>query len=597
MSPPMKNKQIEWLKKYHRRILMGIFLLAFVVRGIAFVQYSASPLVAFQNWNQSDMHFFAAWADSIVAGDVWTNQSMRPYHNWHEEIAQTAFDKHPQLTADIVGALPENSTESERNQYFWEVLLEGKRLYQDALYPYLIAGSFGLFGRNIAWVQIGQLLLGLLILYLIYGISRQLFDETTALIAVLIAALYPTLVVYELVLLRDILNTFLALLLVFILAKAVESQQSKHWLFWGILQGIALLNKAVFLLFLAWALLMLLVLYWRKWTVLAKNTGLVLVGVWIGLLPLMIRNWVVGVPPLSFASLGGLAYCFSNAVGYEIYSIGNIKTATLPLLQSQRNSLASIGATIATHDSLWSFVTLQVQKFLGIWTWYESPNNINFYYFREKLPLLQYLPINFAWIGALGLVGVALTARTHFFKKIHPLFGLVLMQVVLLTAFFIHARLRLPLVVALIPFAAYTIHYLFRNWRNWRGKYSMVLAVTLLLLVWMHRSLPDDRNLIRVEDYAVTWDGHYRPIVHQALLDKDISLAKTTVERFIAEAPDFVAQIKANQQAQTFFEEEIAWLYSGVYAIYGRLWGEMGRTDLQQQYLDKAKLLQAFGGE
>lgn len=584
-----------FLQQHHRKFLMGILFFAVMVKGIALFQYRASPLPAFQNWDQSDMNFFAAWADSIAAGDIWTDQSMRPYHRWHQKVAQVAFEKHPNLAKQIVGNLPADLSEIERNQALWDVLLNEKQFYQDPIYPYFLALNFKLFGRNILWIQIWQFLMGLCIVLLIYGISRQLFDSTTALLAALVAVTYPTFVVYELVLLRAITNTMIGLLLVYTLAKVLKEPRAIGFLLWGILQGIALMQKSVFLLFLGYTYLLLMVLYWQKWKHLAKYLGYISMGVFVGLLPLIIRNIVVGLAPFTLSSLGGNAFCFSNHLGYEIFTMGNAEIAALPLLQSKAQTFAAIFATLETYPNIGEFVLLLFKKFASIWYWYESPNNINFYYFQEHLPILQYFPSRFWWIAPLGIVGLFVAFIKNKSSRFHPIYGLLLVHITLMTVFFIHARLRLPLVAALIPFAAFMAMYVIRNLLNRNFQIGYLLGLVILIGIFANRPLPKNQTKIRVEDFVVAYDNYYRPIVHQALMDKKAIFAKNTLEQFLEERPEFIDKVEAGKRANSTFEKEIAWLYSSVYAIYGHLWKEMDRLDLQEKYLEKAKLLQEFG--
>jgi 4-amino-4-deoxy-L-arabinose transferase-like glycosyltransferase len=60
----------------------------------------------------------------------------------------------------------------------------GERIfYQDPLYPYFLAGLYGVFGPGSIWVLLAQGLLGAGAAALVYGLAAQLFERRTALVA------------------------------------------------------------------------------------------------------------------------------------------------------------------------------------------------------------------------------------------------------------------------------------------------------------------------------------------------------------------------------------------------------------------------------
>jgi hypothetical protein len=64
----------------------------FAARVYAYASVRDTPFLHLHVWTESDMHFYDRWARHIAAGDVLTDQRMRPYQSGHAAVARQAFE-------------------------------------------------------------------------------------------------------------------------------------------------------------------------------------------------------------------------------------------------------------------------------------------------------------------------------------------------------------------------------------------------------------------------------------------------------------------------------------------------------------------------
>ncbi|MFH1859535.1 MAG: glycosyltransferase family 39 protein [bacterium] len=115
--------------------------------------------------------------------------------------------------------------------------------YYNPLYPYFLAVIYWLTSNNIVMVYVFQLLLGLLTCMLVYLISRDMFNRTTAIIAAMLTCLSFDLILYTGILLSATLDTFLCLLSIFLLLKLKKSPTILATIACGIAFGLSVLSR------------------------------------------------------------------------------------------------------------------------------------------------------------------------------------------------------------------------------------------------------------------------------------------------------------------------------------------------------------------
>ena len=108
------------------------------------------------------------------------------------------------------------------------------------------------------------------------------------------------------------------------------------------------------------------------------------------------------------------------------------------------------------------------------------------------------LPPLAIWLLALPALGLALL---RFPRRVWPLAAFAALHAAVLLAFFVSSRLRLPLLFALVPFAAFAA---VEGWKSWvAGRHRPLLAAGLLGLVlatghWLFVASPSTREVLRL---------------------------------------------------------------------------------------------------
>lgn len=156
------------------------------------------------------------------------------------------------------------------------------------VYPLFLAGVYRLFGHHYAAVRVVQAILSTLAVAFIYGIAILVFDHRTAIIAALIAALYPPFISYSGLLLTELLSVFLLCALIFSLIKALDAKTLIWWVASGLLGGILILHREETLLVVLGSVMILL---WFRTQ--AKGIGLFIASAALILLPWVARNYAV----------------------------------------------------------------------------------------------------------------------------------------------------------------------------------------------------------------------------------------------------------------------------------------------------------------
>ncbi|MBU1881789.1 glycosyltransferase family 39 protein, partial [bacterium] len=137
--------------------------------------------------------------------------------------------------------------------HFWAKALatgqggDSSVFFMSPLYPYLLSVIYRIFAVDPHYVLMVQFLGGILLVYLIYSLARELFSEKIALTSALIAALYQPFIYYEGVLLSA--NLILLLNAAFLLILVRKQEMGWLNLFAGILMGLSALARPNILLF------------------------------------------------------------------------------------------------------------------------------------------------------------------------------------------------------------------------------------------------------------------------------------------------------------------------------------------------------------
>jgi 4-amino-4-deoxy-L-arabinose transferase-like glycosyltransferase len=209
------------------------------------------------------------------------------------------------------GPLPVHTVE----RYLYHPL--GSDTYHPPGYYYFLAGIYGLFGHSYLAVRIAQALLDTVTCLLIYLLAKEAFGPIAGLIAGLVAAAYPPLIFYTGVLLTETLTTFLltaAALCVLSLARFEHVRRQVLLLLAGLLLGLAIITRSVFLVTVPLVLLWLLTLAegWRGWSSSVRRTLSLLVPIVLVIIPITVRNWQIHGRFVLISTNGGVNFFLAH---------------------------------------------------------------------------------------------------------------------------------------------------------------------------------------------------------------------------------------------------------------------------------------------
>lgn len=530
----------RWLQKHRRLVLVTLILLTTIIRVVYFQQANSSPLPLLDRWQVSDMHFFRVWAHSLANEDWWQAKPLYPQPQWMTDRAISFLNNHPEQRKRLRETARKNGQTTPLDDkalatLLWQKWFGGTRYYQEPLYPYLLAMTFRLLGENVRWIFVLQMLVGILTVLMIHEITRRYFGHTAAILAGCFAALYAPQLFYEAVLLRVTLVTGAGFLLVYLCPPSQAEITWRRAFGSGFLVGLTLLLKTTFFI-LSIALLAgwLLQGRGRRRTLLPKILAAIL-GVMIAIAPVVIRNAKVGAPLLSWSSVSSLAFISGNTADATV-GLGNMfsKKYTAQILNDTHGKFfATIEATLATHPDVGSVLDMYGRKFASLLQWQEVPNNTNFYFWRKYIPLLR-LPITFYWLAPMGLVGIFIALR--FWRKAWPLYLLVLTSFAPLLLVTNLGRYRLPLAMAVLPFAAFFSVQLF-VWLKQGAHLPLLLSVlTAALLFWYVGQAPGYVP-VRMADYGAAYKFGWQANVETALREKKYAQAAAVYEDFLRGEP------------------------------------------------------------
>lgn len=588
------SKLEQWLHRYWTYVLLVILAGAILIRVIYFLELSSGPNVWQHQWPESDMNFFDRWARQIMEGDLLSSEVTVPLHSWHKDLAHEALRRYP----DIGRSLGAESYRSNSAAALWELWCGQRRFYQEPAYPYLIAATYRLLGSDVRFVFAWQLVLGVGSIAMICIITRCIFGVMAGALSGILAALCSPMLFYEMVLLRATLIVFTGLALVLVIEIARRRGSCLWWGGVGLAMGVAILIKSYFVLMILGVLVVMLWEYWHSQERLIGRGATMLIGLAIGILPLVVRNQMVGASPLAFTSAGGVTFITSNTPDYVKRGPSmSLEYAPAILAQTRGAFVPTVWRTLRTHDQLWDYVKLLKERFTVNWQWIEIPNNCNFYYYRLWSRILSCLPVTFYILAPLGIVGVFLALPS--IGKSWPLYLLIATHLVVVLIFFSSSRLRLPLQIAVIPFAAYLVSWAIRRLQSRHFRLAVVVlgCVTLTGLWtsgrWTATILPNSNSLIRWVDCMVPLRYFYGPRADEAISRGDWGTASELMIEAVKVEPPQIRVLDFHHRAADRETAMIGTLFARAHRNLSVILANNGSHRAAARYAQRAEELEA----
>jgi cytochrome c-type biogenesis protein CcmH/NrfG len=537
-----------WLSRQWVWIMAALIAASAGVRIAYFVQLNSDPAIELHRFAQSDMNYFDVWGRKVADGD-WLSASVTvPMHGWQRSVADHYLADHPETRTALLQHAKESGAGPDVDLLLWSRWMGGHQFYQDPLYPYLIGVTYRVFGDDVRAVFAWQMALGAMSVVLIWLIAWRFFGATVGLCSGVLAVLCAPLIYYDLVLLRETPIVFAGLGLVWLADRALARRQWQWFALLGVAIGLACLLKSSFVVLGAGLMAGIAVDFRCRWRELRAPVAALVAGFVLSVAPLAARNLALDVPPLAMARLGGVTFMMSNDINYDAARGWDPDPARLArLLDTSTGGLFSAVVVTLRSQTPASYLKLLWSKWDRTWHWVELPNNDNFYYTRLRAPILAWLPVTFLVCSPLALVGLVLGVKQ--FSRVWPLYLLVAGSLIPLLMFYVLGRFRIPLMAALIPFAALTFVEAVRAIGD--GRYGRVIVVTAavgLLAVWTGR--PAQTPLVRAADWLVPFVVRYQPQVDAAVAAHNPAAAAAAYLAFFREEPS-AAQLLSPPDVET----------------------------------------------
>jgi len=345
-----------------------------------------------------------------------------------------------------------------------------KVFFASPLYAYFLAVLYKVFNYQLYWAVFSQFLLGAGNCVMIYLIGRRLFGGVVGLISGLFGAFYGVFLFTEGQLLKNSLAYSFVALSFFLFLLARDREKPYLWFCLGITTGLSALvipNILVFIPLIYGFIFFLM--NGRKER--ALRAGALSLGLLIIIFPVFLRNYLVGGDQVLISSNGGI----NLFLGTDPNTKGGILTSKViqqaPELEEQSSTslaeqtlqkrlrpseVSHFWYSMAIKNMTRDFsATLQlfIAKLYRFWNWRELTDNLDFYYFRERYPLLGIPLMNFGAIASLSILGLWLSRKEK--ERMLPALVFIVVFTGSSLPFPVFGRYRTPLVPVLVVFAAY----------------------------------------------------------------------------------------------------------------------------------------------
>ncbi|NQS97226.1 MAG: glycosyltransferase family 39 protein [candidate division Zixibacteria bacterium] len=491
------------------------------------------------------------------------------------------------------------------------------------LYPYLLAGIYWLFGANMLYPRLIQLLVSALMTYFIYLSAKRVFDRKSGIAAGIIWALFGP----EIFFAGEMFETSLTAALIFAVyltwVKGEDSKRIWWYLSSGILLGLAVLMKPNS------AILLPLLLIWYFWKrEKAKSNFKPALVFTAGCLALILtvtaRNAIISGEFVPVAAYGGLNIYIGNnpeADGVSAilpqweeteddraWGLNHHATALTALSVRKAGELTGTDLSAAESSRYWwketakfalenpgKFVLLNLKKFTLFFSGYEYGNTRDLYFSRNYSSILSILLWNHGIKFPFGLLLPFAGLGVFFvFREKLPGRGTLILfligAVISVTIFFVCARFRMNAVPFLIILAGGGIIGTFKDLNGKKIVGNLAVFIPLLLLV--------NINFFGLEK-DVSFQEHYN--LGQFYLEKgEIQSGYDELLKSYLAKPDFVPALNSLgliyetagkfQEAAHLYRQALNYSVETAAAHYnlGAALGKAGSIDSAIVHLNKA---------
>jgi 4-amino-4-deoxy-L-arabinose transferase-like glycosyltransferase len=376
--------------------------------------------------------------------------------------------------------------------------------YQDPLYAYFLAFIYKAFGHSLGMVRLVQAALDAATAGLIYLLAKRLFNPLTGIVAAAMTALLSPLVYYVGLLDKTTLSVFLIAAALTLIVEAVAGESVPLYAAAGAAFGLAALARGNMLIVAAAVMLWLFSNRQASATLFLRLKK----GICFGLAVFAVvgtiaaRNYLVGRDLVLITANPGLNFFIGN----NPYTIGQYIEP--PFIRGIPEDEYNDAQSAAEHftgkrfakpsevsrywlgqglkfiaDEPGKWLILSGRKIFLAFHEFEIAETYSYDYFRGKYWALSLAFLTYGLIAPLGIVGALRSLRKDRSNVLHVFLAAYLLSLI---AFFVTSRYRTPLVVGLIPFAAWLLVDLWSSPRTAGALLppASALAVLLFLNHW-----------------------------------------------------------------------------------------------------------------
>jgi tetratricopeptide (TPR) repeat protein len=388
-------------------------------------------------------------------------------------------------------------------------------------YPYFLSGIYRIFGRDALVPRIIQMLIGVLSCGLLFLIARKIFGNHIAFISGLLIAFYWAFVFYEKELREVTLLVFSLSLLLLWMIKLHEKPTRVRFIFCGLLLGCIIITRPNFLLFLPLAVGWLIAYKPLK----EKRKTYLYAGIFIlcTILPVSgvtLRNVLKGKDFVLISSNMGI----NLYVGNNPFATGN--TIALPpeiplfrnafMYQKIVKHVEQVEGRKLKHSEVSGYfvrkalehiknnplrtIYLTFKKAVMFLGGIEIPSERDLVAGKQRSWVLKIIPLNFALVFSLGLVGmiVYFTAIRNLKRKKQddklpgsqrstlPYVFLILLLVGIYYLsyfpFFVTSRFRMCIIPFILIFSGYIIYQIYHRIRRKQISKGIIITAAVVFV-------------------------------------------------------------------------------------------------------------------
>ena len=479
--------------------------------------------------------------------------------------------------------------------------------FMGPLYPYFLAVIYKVAGPSLVAVKVVQSVIGGLTAGGVFLLGKTAFGRTVGLVAGLMAVFYVPFIFYDSAILLPVLATCLNTFMLYFLLIGMRGDRPRALLAAGLLAGLSAAGNASILAFAVVATLFMLLGGGGRLIRRVRMCAVFAAGIAIVVIPITIRNAAVGGDFVPLTSNAGLNLYIGN---HEASTGAYVKPEGLDVFtdpEGETIAEAAVGRELKPSEvSAWwagrarayirenpgRFASNLLRKVFFFWSVYEVPQIEHLPFEKRYSALLRIPSPSFGVICPLGIVGVILAWRKR--RSARLLFLYMLTFSVVIISFFVVARYRLPMVPALMVFAAFAITWLVTAGVGGQYKKLAMACVGIVLLM-----AAVNINFYRVSPVSGFAQSYYRlGIIHglkgrpeealasylQALeLDPEIVPARVSAAALLSRAGRY-----AEAKGELMIAVGLDSTYEKAYYNLGLVYSEEARMDSALMMMERA---------